>query len=190
MPYGQQGKGPGLAPAWKREESKFRPEPLLFPVLCMSSPTEIKRILGLSSQKPVSLPGGSGLGLFPRTGKSGHNYLGRAQLPGRSGFVPFLLPVELGCLEAVVGLGGGLLPLNSKKWRCINRHPRVPVPWGWGGGLRSRSPFPPPPPPISSYPEPPPHTCLLATPATLLAPGLGRSTGHKASGRAIVAPEA
>ena len=99
IPYGQEGKGPGLGPAWKREESKSRPEPLLFPVLYMSSPTEIKRILGLSSQKPESLPGGSGLGLFPLTGKSGHNYLGRAQLPGRGGFIPFLFPVELGCLD-------------------------------------------------------------------------------------------
>lgn len=166
-PYGQQGKGPGLAPAWKREESKFRPEPLLFPVLCMSSPTEIKRILGLSSQKPVSLPGGSGLGLFPRTGKSGHNYLGRAQLPGRSGFVPFLFPVELGCLEAVVGLGGGLLPLNSKKWRSINRHPRVPVPWGGGvpafaPGLRF--PLPLPRYPVILSPLPTPASWLLLQP--------------------------
>lgn len=65
MPYGQEGKGPGLGPTWKREERKSRPEPLLFPVLYTPSPIEIKRILGLSSQKPVSLPGGSGLGLFP-----------------------------------------------------------------------------------------------------------------------------
>lgn len=46
--WGQLGK--------EKKPSKSSPEPLLFPGLYASSPTEIKYILGLSCQKSESLP--------------------------------------------------------------------------------------------------------------------------------------
>lgn len=119
----RRAKAQAWGPAWKREESHFRPEPLLVPVLYISSHTEMKcKLLAIPCQN---------LFVLHAQGMSFFHQQERVKLPRRvepnslsqRGFIPFLFPVALGCLD-------GGLPLQQQEGAPYKQTPQVPAPSG------------------------------------------------------------
>lgn len=96
LPHGREGKGSGLGPS---EESKSRPEPLLFPAL-MSL-----HILRLNANSwhflvKISMSSMLRVGMSFSHKQERENITLWSSLPlSQSGHIPFLCPVELGRLD-------------------------------------------------------------------------------------------